>query len=342
MATGRILYVGPMWEGCTCRERAHVLEGYGYVIDALDTAPYLEQTSRVVRAFEHRLLWGPNVTALNRALVKLAKEKQMPDVIWFDKARWLYPATLERIKKETGAICVHYTPDPAFTVHTSRHFSKAIQLFDLCVTTKAYELNAYRDNGARHVLFTLQGIDDRFTSLAQPPDSNRQSGSVFVGHCEPHYINMLNAAASVEDSLQIYGSGWTMAAKKNPILSGHVKAEGAWGLDYVRVLASARIGLGLLCKSYPDKFTTRSFEVPAAGAMLLAERTTAHQELFVEGEEAEYFSSIDEMKEKLKFYLANESARLKIAVAGQARCLEEYHWKHVLLPAVEWIESMRT
>ena len=76
--------------------------------------------------------------------------------------------------------------------------------------------------------------------------------------------------------------------------------------------------------------------------MLLAERTVAHQELFVEGEEAEYFSTIDEMKEKLKFYMANESARLQVAAAGQAKCLDEYHWKKVLLPAVEFIESLRT
>jgi hypothetical protein len=342
MATGRILYIGPMWEGGTCRERARTLEGYGYALDALDTAPYLEQTSRVVRAFEHRLLWGPNVIALNKAFEKLSKVHPRPDVIWIDKARWLFPAILEKIKKETGAICIHYTPDPAFTVHTSRHFAKAIPLFDLCVTTKGYELNAYRDRGAKDVLFTLQGIDDRFTSLAQPPNSLSQSGSVFVGHCEPHYINVLNAAASVDDDLQIYGPGWTKAGRGNPILSSHVKAEGAWGDDYVRVLALAKIGLGLLCKNYPDQFTTRSFEVPAAGAMLLAERTEAHQELFVEGVEAEYFSTIDEMKEKLKFYLANESARLGIAAAGQARCLDEYHWKKVLLPAVEWIESLRT
>ena len=340
MSLGHILYIGPMWQGGTCRERARVLEEYGYTITALDTAPYLEQASRVVRAFEHRLLWGPNVIALNKALVKHVRESQKIDIIWFDKARWLFPEILEKIKKQSGAICIHYTPDPVFTLHTSRHFIKSLPFFDLCITTKEYELNAYKENGSKDVLFTLHGIDDRFTILAQPSNRLRQSGSVFVGHCEPHYINVVKAAASVDGDLQIYGSGWTKAAKVNPILSKHVKAEGAWGLDYVRTLALAKIGLGLLCKYYPDQFTTRTFEVPAAGAMLLAERTEAHQELFVEGVEAEYFSTIDEMKEKLKFYLSDESARLKIAEAGQARCLDEYHWKKVLLPAKKSMERM--
>ena len=341
MSSGCILYIGPMWQGGTCRERALVLQKYGYTIIDIDTAPYLEQTSRVVRAFEHRILWGPNVIALNNSILKYSREIQKIDIIWIDKARWLFPEVLRKIKKETNAICIHYTPDPAFTLHTSRHFVQAIPIFDLCITTKAYELNTYRYYGAKNVLFTLQGIDDRFISLAQPPNTLRQSSSVFVGHCEPHYINVVKTAALVDPNLSVYGSGWTKAAKVNPILSSHVKAEGAWGLDYVRVLASAKIGLGLLCKKYPDQFTTRSFEVPGAGAMLIAERTEAHQELFIEGVEAEYFSTIDEMKEKLKFYLVNESARLKIAAAGQARCLGEYHWSKVLLPAVKWIESFK-
>ena len=329
-----------MTHGGTCRERADVLKEFGYTITVLDTAPFLELTLRLVRAFEHRLLWGPNVVALNMALIKHARELKKNDVIWFDKARWLFPEILNKIKQETGAICIHYTPDPAFTLHTSRHFFKTIPLFDLCITTKKYELGEYRNHGAKDVLFTLQGIDDRFIRLAQPPSSLRQSGSIFIGHCEKHYINLVKAAAMVDVDLQIYGQGWTKAAKNNPILSNHVKAEGAWGLDYVRALGSGKIGLGLLCKYYPDQFTTRTFEVPAAGALLLAERTEAHKELFAEGVEAEYFSSMGEMKEKIKFYLENESAWLKIAEAGQAKCLNEYHWKKVLLPAVKRIKSL--
>ena len=81
--------------------------------------------------------------------------------VWIDKGRWVFPSTLEKIKAWTGALLVHYTPDPAFIVHTSRHFEQSLSIYDLCVTTKRYELERYREAGAKQVVFTWQGIDDR-------------------------------------------------------------------------------------------------------------------------------------------------------------------------------------
>ena len=112
--------------------------------------------------------------------------------------------------------------------------------------------------------------------------------------------------------------------------------------DYVRCLANARIGLGLLSKYCQDEFTTRSFEIPAAGTMLIAERTEEHQDLFEEGKEAEFFATLEELSDKISFYLKNDQARCRIAEKGRLKTLSCYHWKHVLVPVVEVVEGIRT
>jgi spore maturation protein CgeB len=99
-----------------------------------------------------------------------------------------------------------------------------------------------------------------------------------------------------------------------------VGGDGLWGDDYVDALASFRIGLGLLSKYIPEQHTTRTFEIPAAGAFLLAERTFEHEGFFVEGREAEFFTSPGEMVSKAKFYLENEALRSRIAERGRERC----------------------
>jgi hypothetical protein len=105
--------------------------------------------------------------------------------------------------------------------------------------------------------------------------------------------------------------------------------------DYARALTGSAIGLGLLRRVCPDQHTTRTFEIPACGSLLLADRTAEHQEFFCEGKEAEFFASIDELLDKLEFYRNNEAARQRMAAAGYSRCIEgKYAYVHRLRAAL--------
>ena len=55
---------------------------------------------------------------------------------------------------------------------------------------------------------------------------------------------------------------------------------------------------------------------------MLAERTAAHLELFEENNEAAYFSSKEELLEKISYYLGHENERKMIAAAARQRCIQ--------------------
>lgn len=335
----RALYIGQLWQGGTCLERMKILREAGWSVTPFDTTPYLKSHSRLLAGLQHRLLLGPDVIRFNHAVVRTARALGRLDVVWVDKGRWLWAECLDEIKRATGAVAVHYTPDPAFTVHVSRHFMACLPLYDLCITTKRYELEAYRRHNARETLFALQGVDDRFERVqACGRLDGRTIDLMFIGHEEPHYVSVLNVARTATASLRVHGPGWPRLARQAAWKG--IVGEPVWGEDYAHALAQARVGLGLLSKMYPDAFTTRSFEIPAAGAMLLAERTVEHQELFDEDREAVFFGSSEEMRDKLGYYLRNERARLAIAAAGRARTLNEYHWRQVMKPAIKRVEEI--
>jgi spore maturation protein CgeB len=69
----------------------------------------------------------------------------------------------------------------------------------------------------------------------------------------------------------------------------------------------------------------RTFEVLACGAFMLAERTAEHQEFFREGEEVGYFSSAEELVEKVRYYLNHDSERQRMAEAAYHKVTSANH-----------------
>ncbi len=218
----------------------------------------------------------------------------------------------------------------------SRHFNGCLSLYDLLVTTKPFELDGYRNAGARDILLVLQGYGRQFT-----PGNGRSSSEVcFIGHCQPHYTARIKAASTVAVGLHVWGPRWPRYARLHAWARPIVQGEGLWGARYPAALRSTKIGLGLLSKFIPETTTTRTFEIPATGAFMLAERNPDHLALFVEAKEVELFASDEELKDKIRFYLANDGARARIAAAGRERCVKsgysnEHQMRRVLARMAE-------
>jgi len=96
---------------------------------------------------------------------------------------------------------------------------------------------------------------------------------------------------------------------------------GLFGDDYVKALFASKINLCFLSVWNRNVVTIRSFEIPACRTFMLAKRTDAHTRYYEEGKEAEFFSDIDELERKIKYYLENDEERNKIAKAGYQKCI---------------------
>lgn len=318
----RITYVGDLWHGGTCRERMLALEELGHEIVPVDVRPYYMRANPVVRVLAGRARWGPVLAALNRDLCASAQAHRT-DWLWVDKGVWVYPETLTVFREAGNRLLVHYTPDPAILFHRSRHFMRGLPLYDVVVTNKRYELELYRKHGARHVIWSCTAFSHgifRPVELSPEDHARYDCNVVFVGHCEPHYVKRIESAARAVEGVAVWGR-WERVLPANPWLRSVWRGSGVWHEEYLKTLKCAKIGLGLLTRLAPDMATTRSMEIPAAGTFMLAERTDEHLALFEEDVEAAYFDSDEEMADKLRFYLAHDEARQRIAAAGHRRCM---------------------
>ena len=74
-----------------------------------------------------------------------------------------------------------------------------------------------------------------------------------------------------------------------------------------------------------DTYTRRCFEIPATGTLLLSEYSDDMTTIYRAGKEADYFSSKEELIEKIKLYVENDSFRRQVAACGNRRVVEDGH-----------------
>lgn len=319
----RILYSGPS-DG-TSLQRAESLRALGaevvHVPSGLVTPRGLAyQLYRAV----HKLRKHPDFFRANRRLVREASNASF-DIVWIDKGLWLHPATISKLRRLLpGVRVVAYSPDDMSNPNNqSPRYLKTLPLYDLNVTTKSYNVAELEALGAREMLHVDNAYDPAIHRPIEltPADRERYAVDVgFVGAYEAERADMLLRLAQAGLSVCVRGPQWarffTGSHPNLRVIEGWVDDEA-----YPRIVNATKINLGFLRKSNRDQQTTRSVEIPACRAFMLAERTPEHERLFREGAEAEFFGDFEELLAKCRHYLANESERAEIAQRGYRRCV---------------------
>jgi spore maturation protein CgeB len=121
-------------------------------------------------------------------------------------------------------------------------------------------------------------------------------------------------------NVKIWGDRWAKS-KYWHVLKKSFMGGAIANAQYANLVRKSKICLGFLSKQNRDLHTTRTMEIPYAGGLLCAERTSEHLALFEEGKEAVFWSTLDECIKKCSFLLANPKIRERIRIAGHRRIL---------------------
>ena len=315
----RLLYVGPLTQGGTCLQRMNVLRELGHEVTPLDTDSFTQDHGPVLNWLLYRTCWSPAVGKLNRQFVRSVLDVQ-PDMVWVDKGIFLRPESLRQVRGKSRL--VHYNPDDPFGPDPIgwRLFLKSIPEYDLHFVARDVNIEEYQRAGARKVLRHYWAYD---RNLHRPVDISPATHQLlggpigFIGDWEDRRETSVRFLADHGQSVRIWGPNWHRHGS-HPQLK--IEDRGVWGETYAQAVCSFDINLGFLRKKNRDLSTQRSIEIPACGAFLLAERTDEHRSLFQEGKEAEFFSTDEELLDKVKYYLSHPDHRRQIAAAGLARC----------------------
>jgi spore maturation protein CgeB len=300
----------------------------GYTIRFVDEGPYLRplETS-LLQKVGYRLLHRRPITRwrYNRDLAAAACAF-CPELVVVVKGAYIMPSTLRLIKEETDAVLANYaTDDPFNNANMTPDLVYGIPEYDLYACTKRAIMGDVRRAGGRAVVHVMFGYNPSLHFPEEPATSDDvrrfDADVAFVGGADRDRLGDLEQLTTAHDlSAAFYGGYWSRDPRFRPYARGF-----AVGRDYRLALGGARIVLCLVRRANRDGHAMRSFEIPACGAFMLAERTDEHLAVFEEDREAVFFSSPEEMLEKARYYLAHEDVRRRIARAGYERVTTGRH-----------------
>jgi hypothetical protein len=343
-AAAKFLIVGAglwPWYEEACQQ---ALVANGHDVERISYAGYFYQCSAgniSYRSFmariQNRLLIGPLLWKINAKVVE-AVDRYRPDVAWFFNCTHVFPNTVKTIQRRYPSVTlVQYSNDNPFTYGSHvrpdyyRHFKRSIPFHDIHFVYRQSNVEDFKAMGASsvHLLRSYFLPDEDYRMALGNADVAYQSDVVFAGHYESDgRLQALDKLARLGIRLNLFGPEWHRGVRDLPVdspLHSHYPIRRVMADDYRKAISGSKIALCFLSKINRDRYTRRNFQIPAMGTFMLSEYSEDLSTLFAEGVDADYFRSVDELVEKVRFYLKHEAVRERIAQKGYERVRKDGH-----------------
>jgi spore maturation protein CgeB len=248
------------------------------------------------------------------------------------------PAVLDRIRA-MGIVTVNWYCNASYQLHLIREIAPH---YDYCLVPEKYRLRDYEALGARPI-YCQEAANP---AVYQPRAVPQEFDVTFVGQCYGDRAELVKWLRGQRIDVRVWGPRWeyhVSPRSRNPLkrfwqtprgLPRHVVGGVLSDRELVTMYSRSKINLGFsTCgDTHRDgerivQIRLRDFEVPMSGGFYLVEHLDELEEFFEIGLEIETYRSRDEMLEKIRFYLAHDSERERMAEAGRARCLRDHTWE---------------
>jgi hypothetical protein len=156
-------------------------------------------------------------------------------------------------------------------------------------------------------------VDATFFALTKPFEEARKMWPDKVFFLREGFDVLVDKPVDVEECRDVTftGSLYGERAKYHEAVGFEVVSD-AYGEDHARVVCESRINLNFTQGGTSD----RTYKVLAAGGFLLTQPWPGMEKDFKAGRHLDVFTSVDDLQEKIYFWLRHEGERIKMARAG--------------------------
>jgi len=313
-----------------------------------DTTTTLDRSSvfHYGKAFVKRLSRTWLRDRLNHRLLKVHK-KLKPDLSIVFKGEDIYPQTIKFLSnlKNRSIFCFH--ADDPFNLSpgiSNENIVASIPHYDcyfMWTTSLIPILYAHGAKKVEHLPFGYDPEYHRILSLSQRDVCTYGSDVVFVGNWDKERERWLRRLSCFNTG--VWGEGYWRDRCRSKDVQKMWKRKAVYEIEMSKVLNASKVSLNMLRQQNKARHNMRTFESPACGAFTLAERSDEQKAYFDEDAEMVYYSSQEELADKIQYYLKHEAIRERIAHNGYERCASSgYSYLHRAKKILEVYHLMNT
>jgi spore maturation protein CgeB len=311
----RVAIVGSGNEGSLARGLVRGASAAGCQADLVAAEALVSGTRPLIlarRRGKEQVIVRPFFARLRRQLAKIE-----PDLILVVKGRFI---TADRVALLRGLLdvpVINYYPDhPLWPGFGERQIVEALHAYDEVVVWSDVLADPLRLEGIKRVRVVPFAYDPYV--YRTPPEPVRHTwDTVLLGQCYPERVPYPEIFA--DRRILVSGSGWVNAARGGP-LDGRVNGS---TLDAKKTCATywqSATALNVLSVANLPAHNMRTFEIPASGTLMIANRTPEHVDLLGE-DGAVLVDSPDEARDRVLQLLKEPELLHQVAGLGRARVL---------------------
>jgi spore maturation protein CgeB len=274
-----------------------------------------------------------------------------PDFIFVVNGHLISPEILKEIRKKGIKTILWFMDDPYQSV-SGLALSK---YYDYVFTVDSAMLPYYKSSGMKNVFHLPLGFDPE---IFRPLEITEKyiSEVNFIGYYFPNRLEILNCLGSYLSNLHtlvIGDKSWRHNIEKQNPLWDCIETKIIDHEEAAKYYCGAKINLNIHRDSIDQRYPNwnplkvmgktpndRVFTISGCGAFQLVDDTRSDLNDFYEiGKEIITFHDVEDLKNKISYYLKNENERRQIAENARRRALAEHTYEHRLRKLLEIVAN---
>lgn len=320
----KIVFVGDGWLGSNARSLSEGFRLAGAEVVLIDTASVNRPSRFSVSWSAAKLAGGRRARWVTREVekrVQAAVEDFRPDLLFcfktihLDQNFLLSLPVMWKFHYSADDVSNAYNTTPSYLEHEHR--------WDAIITTKRHNLVELEERGVSNPWFVLSAFDPAWHHLVSRRVASQFSVGFIGNYRRDRGEFLVDVASRFGKETLISGPGWSRLRELRQ--TSAVIEPARYGEDFSISVSATRSQLVLLNSDNRDTHTCRSFEVPAAGGLVIGQRTEEHKQLLDDGTEALLFDSEDEALDLIDRVRREPDWAAVVANNGYRKITEGHH-----------------